>query len=107
LMLQGRIKQINFKSLFGCLVSAIVASLFMAIFVYILQGFAGVVPFRPIPLTGDWVNATFSQHLLFLLLTLVTAVVIYGSVGRFLGLRELEQIQEQIWKRLRQTKGKS
>lgn len=106
-ILQYRLKQIDFKSLLRCFLSTIAASLFMAIIVYVLQGFAGITPFRPIPLTGGWVEATFSQHLLFLLLALVAAVVTYALVGRILGLRELEQIQETVWKRLRQTtKGK-
>lgn len=106
-ILQLHLKQIDFKNLFFCLLSTIAASLFMAIIVYILQGFAGIVPFSPIPLTGAWVNATFSQHLLFLLVALSAAVAIYAFVGRILGLRELELIQKLLWKRLNTTKDRS
>jgi putative peptidoglycan lipid II flippase len=103
-LLQRQLKQIDFKNLGRCLVGTVGASLFMAIIVYVLQGFVGIVPFRPIPLTGAWVNATVSGHLLFLLVALVSAVGAYALVGRMLGLRELEQIQKLLWKRLNTTK---
>jgi putative peptidoglycan lipid II flippase len=106
-MLGRRLKQIHFNDLARCFFATLVASMFMAIFVYVLQGFVGIVPFHPIPLTGGWVNATFSEQLLFLLLALFAAVLIYAIAGRLLGLRELEQIQRKLWKRLRQTKDRS
>lgn len=102
-ILQRHLKQIDFKNLSKCLISTLAASLFMAIIVYVLQGFAGIVPFEPIPLTSGWVKATFSEHLLFLFLAISAAVVVYAGLGRIMGLRELEQIQELLWKRLKLT----
>ncbi len=97
-LLERRLKQIDFNSLGRCLCGVVFASLFMTIIVYALQGWAGIMPFHPIPLTGTWVKATFSQHLIFLFLALLAAVMAYGVIGRILGLREFKQLQKVLWK---------
>jgi putative peptidoglycan lipid II flippase len=103
-ILKEPLKQIDFKDLGKCLGLTLVASLFMAIIVYMLQWYVGILPFHPIPLTSFWAGATFLQHLLFLAIALAAALVVYCLIGRILGLREIEQIQGLIWKRLKRTK---
>lgn len=103
-LVRAPLKQIDFKDLGKCFGLTLVASLFMAIIVYIPQRYVGILPFFPIPLTGFWAGATFLQHLSFLAIALVAAMVVYCLIGRILGLREVEQIQELIWKRLKRTK---
>jgi putative peptidoglycan lipid II flippase len=104
LVLQRRLKQINFRDLGKCLILTLSGSLLMAIFVYYFQGLVGIVPFRPIPLTAPWQNATFLGHLAFLVAALVGAVAVYGIYAKILGLKELDRFQEVIWKRLKRTK---
>lgn len=106
-VLSRHLKQIQFRDLLRCLFAALGASLFMAIFVYIIMHLVGLTPLGPIPLTGAWVKANFLAHLLFLLLALAIGVLSYGLAGRLLGLRELERIQEYIWKRLIHRKASS
>jgi len=105
-MIQARIKQINFNNLLRCLGGCLFASLLMAIIVYILQRMVGILPFHPIPLTGHWVKATFWEHLIFLIFALGAALVVYGLCLRLLGFREIHVLQEQVWKRFAQRKGK-
>lgn len=100
-LLQSHLKQIEFKNLGICLLKSLCASLFMAIIVYVFLGFLDATPFRPIPLTGVWDRANFASHLLYLFAALTIGVGSFALVGKLLGLREIEQIQGQIWKRLR------
>lgn len=103
-LLRGPLKQIDFKDLGRCLLGAAAASLLMAIIAYMFQWYAGATPFEPILLTGFWAKATLLHRLLFLAIALLAAVVVYCLVGRMLGLREIEQIQGLLWKRLKRTK---
>jgi putative peptidoglycan lipid II flippase len=103
-ILRGPLKQIDFKALGACFALTLMASVCMAIIVYTLQRYVGILPFSPIPLTSFWAGATFLQHLLFLAIALLAALVVYCLIGRILGLREIEQIQGLIWKRLKRTK---
>jgi len=73
----------------------------MAIIVYVFHGFLNATPFRPIPLTEVWDKVNFATHLLYLFAAPTTGVATFGLAGKLLGLRELEQIQGLIWKRLR------
>lgn len=100
-LMQHYVKQIDFKNLFGCLSRVLVASLFMAIFVYIPMRFFGITPFQPIPLTSKWVEANFSTHILFLTVALVLGGLSYAVIGRILGLTEVKQLQDLLWKRLK------
>lgn len=100
-LIERYVKQIDFKNMFSCLIRVIMASLFMAIIVYVPMRFLGIAPFQPIPLTSRWVEANFSTHLLCLAILLVLGSVGYAFVGRVMGLRELEQLQGLIWKRLK------
>lgn len=104
-ILQWKLKQINFRNLLSCLIFTLTGSLFMAIFVYYFQTIVGISPFRPIPLTSTWQTATFWEHLIFLGAALIGAILIYGAFARMVGLTEFVQFQEVIWKRLRRTKG--
>lgn len=106
-LLNGYLKQIQFRELFHCLFAALAASAVMAIIVYLLLSFVGISPLRPIPLTSAWVKANFLSHLLFLLLALVFGVASYGLAGRLLGLDELGRIQGYLWKRLTHRRGRS
>lgn len=99
-LVERNVKQIDFKNLFGCLFKTLLASLFMAIFVYIPLYIAGIMPFEAIPLTSWWAEANFSQHLLFLVAALLLGGVSYAIAGRVLGLHEIEKIQGLLWKRL-------
>lgn len=93
------VKQIEFKNLLRCLLASLLASLFMAIIVYGIQRTQGITPLSPIPLTGEWVNATFSRHLAVLIASVFAGVAVYGLAGTLLGLRELRKVQELLWKR--------
>jgi putative peptidoglycan lipid II flippase len=103
-MLQILVKQIDFKNLATCLGATLLASLFMAIFVYLGMRVVEISPFAPIPLTSLWLKANFLKQVLFLLAALIIGVATYGFAGRCLGLREIERVQEQIWKRLRRSR---
>lgn len=106
-VLRTELKQIQFSDLSRCFFATLAASSVMAIFVYIFLWLVGLTPLGPIPLTGAWVKANFLSHLLFLLVTLGIGVASYGLMGRLLGLRELQQIQDLLWKRLLHRKAKS
>ncbi len=103
-ILNGHLKQIEFKNLGFCFLKTLSASLFMAIFVYYFLGLLDVRPFHAIPLTGVWDKASFVTHLFYLITALLLGVSVFGFAGRFLGLQELEKIQGLIWKRLRTRK---
>jgi putative peptidoglycan lipid II flippase len=103
-ILQSRLKQINFRNLLSCLLLTTCGATLMAIFVYYFQGFVGIVPFRPIPLTSTWQNATFWEQLMILAAALLGATLIYGAFAKWMGLTEFVKFQEVVWKRLRRTK---
>lgn len=104
-ILEWKLKQINFRNLLSCFLFTLLGSLFMAIFVYYFQTIVGIAPFHPIPLTSSWQTATFWEHLIFLAAALLGAIVIYGAFAKLVGLKEFVQFQEVLWKRLRRTKG--
>jgi len=104
-VLQGHLKQIEFKNLGFCLLKTLCASLFMAIIVYVFLGFLDAKPFRPIILTGVWDKANFATRLFFLLAALGIGISAFAIAGKLLRLQELERIQGLIWKRLRIRKG--
>jgi putative peptidoglycan lipid II flippase len=100
-LMQRYVKQIDFKNLFGCLFRALIASLFMAIFVYTSMQYVGIRPFEPIPLTSRWLEANFSTQLLFLAASLLIGGISFVLSSRVLGIREVKQIQDLLWKRLK------
>lgn len=103
-IMQGHLKKIDFASLGRGLAGSVVASLFMAISVYVILSFVGLRPLAPIPLTGFWVKANFAQHLLILGAALVVGIAAYGIAGKVLGLQEVAKVQELVWKRLSKRK---
>jgi len=106
-LLQVHLKQIEFKNLGSCLIRALGAALFMAIFVYVFLAFLDARPFRPIPLTGVWDKANFAMQVVYLGVALFLGVATFGIAGKLLGLQELERVQELLWKRLRIRKGQA
>lgn len=106
-VLNGYLKQIQFRELIGCFFATSAAAIVMAIFVYVILRLVGLEPLGPIPLTGLWVKANFLAHLLFLTVMLVVGVASYGLAGKLLGLREVEKIQEYLWKRLIHRRARS